>query len=570
MIVIRNQTILDILSERARFQPDKVVYEYLENGDTLSDKLTFAELEEIVTLYARNLSETCSSRNRIIIYASSGLSFIEMFLSCLKAGIVAVPVHMPRKSTPIEKYEKIFLDCETKHAIIAEEDETLLSENFVAMMKNRGVHLIKYKRAQSSSSDDVHSISHGTKLDNLAFIQYTSGSSGVPKGVCITHRNIVENSFMIEDAFEHTSETVMVGWLPTFHDMGLIGNVIQPIFTGFKCISMPPLAFVQKPIRWLKAISNYHATSSGGPNFGYDLMINNIKPEEREGLDLSSWKVAFNGSEPICRSTLSQFTQIYSQYGFDNTSHFPCYGMAETTLFVSGGNLTLKSSILSVSKSAFENKFVKLSSDHDAIKVVSSGVPAKTLDLAIVDPNTRIKLSNAYIGEIWISGPNVSQTYLCQPELSKEMMRAQIRNKNTESYLRTGDLGFIYNNELFVCGRIKDMMIFGGRNIFPQDIELLVGQSHPYLVHGGTAAFEIIIKGSNRLVVLQEVKRVDRKRINFEETKRDISLLIAQHFQVALHDLVFIHERSLPKTSSGKIQRSLSKTKYIDGILKKL
>jgi 8-amino-7-oxononanoate synthase len=391
----------------------------------------------------------------------------------------------------------------------------------------------------------------------------------MPKGVMVSHKNLLHNEKLIASAFRHTTETIGVGWLPLFHDMGLIGHVLQPIYVGFPSVIMPPEAFIQKPLRWLQAISRYKATSSGGPNFAYELCASKIKPQERENLDLSCWDVAFNGAEPVRAATLEKFANTFADYGFKREAFYPCYGMAETTLFVSGGIKSQSPVIEAVDKLALlENNAVTINSQHpNAQLLVGCGHAWLSETIVIVNPESLTECRDGEIGEIWVSSDSVAQGYWNRPEQTEETFKAYLADTQVGPFLRTGDLGFLLAGELFITGRIKDLIIVQGRNHYPQDIEATVQQSNSALRKDYGAAFSIEIAGQERLVVVQEVERSYLRKLDYPVVIQQIISSVAEEHQLDVYAVALLKTASIPKTSSGKIQRIACRTAFLAGTL---
>ncbi|MFL6234775.1 MAG: amino acid adenylation domain-containing protein, partial [Thermoanaerobaculia bacterium] len=369
---------------------------------------------------------------------------------------------------------------------------------------------------------------------SIAFLQYTSGSTATPKGVMVTHANLLHNERMIGAAFDMDEESVVVGWLPLYHDMGLIGNVLQPLHAGGRCVLMSPVAFLQRPMRWLEAVSRYRGTVSGGPNFAYELCLRKAAPEALAGLDLSSWKVAFNGAEPVRASTLERFAAAFAPCGFRREAFYPCYGLAEATLFVTGGH------------------GARVERER-----VSCGRVWMGQRVAIADPENGEERPE---GEIWISGPSVARGYWENEEATARDFHAFLPS-GEGPFLRTGDLGFLSGGELYVSGRLKDLIILRGRNHYPQDVELTAERSHPGLLPGGGAAFSVETAGEERLVVVHEVAR--HRKDGVEEIAEAVRRAVAAEHEVQVHEVVLIRQAGLPKTSSGKVQRRLCRQQYL-------
>ncbi|HEY0083939.1 MAG TPA: AMP-binding protein [Pyrinomonadaceae bacterium] len=402
--------------------------------------------------------------------------------------------------------------------------------------------------------------------DMLAYLQYTSGSTSAPKGVMVSHANIVYNSAYIDEGFEHTTESVSLTWLPHFHDMGLIYGILQPLYKGFHGFIMSPASFVQRPARWLEAITRYQVTHSGGPNFAYDLCVRKIAPAERAALDLSSWRVAFNGAEPIRAETLDQFDAAFAPQGFRRAAFYAAYGLAEATLKVSGGrgadgplNRRVRASGLE------ENLVVAAGADEeDARVLVSCGEVGSGTKVLIVNPESLSPCAAGEVGEVWVSGPGVAQGYWNSPEETERTFLAYTEGAVAEGpFLRTGDLGFQSDGELFVTGRLKDMIIIRGLNHYPHDIELTVGRSHPQLGVSGCAAFSVEVQGEERLVVVQEIR--PRVGMNLTEVTEAIRQSVAEVHELQIYAVVLVKPGGVPKTSSGKVQRRACRKSFLEG-----
>ena len=418
---------------------------------------------------------------------------------------------------------------------------------------------------------------------DLAFLQYTSGSTGTPKGVMLSHENLLHNSLRIMQAFEITRSQSGVFWLPSFHDMGLIGGILVPLYGGKFNVIMSPVAFLQKPLRWLQAISKYRATISGGPNFSYELCVRKITPEQRATLDLSSWSLAFNGAEPVRPETIDAFCEAFAPCGFRREAFFPCYGLAESTLMVTGGMKFEPPVIRAFDAASIETgtALVRTGFAPGTRRLVGSGRELDGQDVRIVDPQTCEALPPGRIGEIWVSGPSVAQGYWNRPDATKETFGAMLAlpdaHSQTQSakkwrpnpgpYLRTGDLGFFDNGELFVTGRLKDLIIVRGRNHYPQDIEHSVEEASPLVRAGSVAAFSVDVDGRERVVVVAELERGKRDSDEIAASFDAIRKRLAVEHEVALEAIVMVRPNSIAKTSSGKIQRHACKRQFLEGTL---
>ncbi|MBW4594270.1 MAG: fatty acyl-AMP ligase [Brasilonema angustatum HA4187-MV1] len=567
-------TFLDILQYRAIHQSEQIAYTFLLNGETESVSLTYQELERKAQAIAVRVQDRVKvPGSRVLLLFPPGLDFITAFFGCLYAGCVAVPAYPPRRNQKLSRLQAIVSDAQASVALTT---QSLLANVENQLTENPELDAVQWIATDNLNSDLASNWQEPTLFESdLAFLQYTSGSTGTPKGVMVSHGNLLHNQRMIEKAFGHTKETIFVGWLPLFHDMGLIGNVLQPLYLGIPCILMSPVAFLQKPLRWLQAISRYKATTSGGPNFAYELCVRKITSEQLSTLDLSSWEVAFNGAEPVRAETLAEFTTTFASCGFRDEAFYPCYGMAETTLFVSGGLKTALPTVLCVDGTALEqNRVIEVSDEYtDRRKIIGCGQTWLEQKLAIIDPNSLTLCHADQVGEIWVHGSSVADGYWNRPDLTQQTFNAQLQDTDedtdagSEPFLRTGDLGFLHDGELFITGRLKDVIIIRGRNYYPQDIELTVEKSHPALRPSCGSVFTIEVNGIEHLVVVQELERSYLRKLDTSEVLRNIRQAITAEYSLQIYSIVLIKTASIPKTSSGKIQRQACRSKFLVGDL---
>jgi len=558
----------------ASSQPEAAAYTWLADGEETAATLSFAALDREARRIAAELEARGLRGERALLIYSPGLEFVAAFVGCLYAGVAAVPMNAPRHEHAVRTMLAI-----ARHAApgIVLTDCALLTA-FTAQLDVFDVPLLATDALPSDHGDGFRP--GAVDPDDLAFVQYTSGSTGSPKGVEVTHRNLIRNEQMIREGFGHDASTVFVGWLPLFHDMGLVGNVLQPLFLGIHSVLMAPSAFVQKPVRWLKAISDFRATTSGSPNFGYELCVKRVRPEQLEGLDLSSWKVAYNGSEPIRAHTLEEFVERFRPVGFRREAFYPCYGLAEASLYVTGGPHAEAFRVLEVDAAALRDHRVlpAVADTAERQPLVACGRPWLDQRVLIVEPRTRRPSADGDVGEIWLQGGNVARGYRDLPPDADDPFRATLAS-GEGPFFRTGDLGFLRDGQLYVTGRLKDVLIVRGQNYYPQDIELAAGTSHPALRVDYTAAFTVTADGEERLVVVQEMHRRHSDPLGAggagaaalrDELVGAVRRAVAHQFGLQVWRVALIGHASLPKTSSGKTQRSRCRALWERGELVEL
>lgn len=561
-------SMVDLARHRAKVQPLDKAYVFLKDGEVEVGTLTYHELDRMARAIAVELRDYVEPGDRVALAYPPGLDFISAFFGCLYAGVVAVPVYPPTRPNDWLRFEKIAMNAGattvlTNAALIA--GARLESCAATAGAENKLRYLtteaVRQTRAGEWQDPDM-------SPGNLAFLQYTSGSTGTPKGVIVSHGNLLHNQRLIKRGFQHSGRTVFVGWLPLYHDMGLIGNVLQPLYLGIPSILMAPAAFIVKPLRWLQAISRYRATTSGGPNFAYELCVRRIAEEQQAGIDLSCWDVAFNGSEKVRSDTIARFTEKFSSCGFRKSAFLCCYGLAESTLFVTGEKQSAAPTVVSIDADELQQHRVMAANDEtrNAVDVVACGRSVE-LQVIIVDPATQITCAPGAVGEIWIKGGSVAQGYWGHPQVTQATFNASLFDTGEGSFMRTGDLGFLQNEELFVTGRLKDLIIIRGRNYYPNDIEATVQASHPSLRPDCGAAFAVDINGVESLVVVQEISRADRRNIDIDAVVGAAHLAVTAELGMALHELVLLKQGALPKTSSGKTRRGACRDAYLAGRL---
>ncbi|BAQ66805.1 type I polyketide synthase [Geminocystis sp. NIES-3709] len=573
---VKHSNFVNLLQERAVSQPDKVIFTFLGDGEAETESLTYQQLDNQAKAIAKNLSNVAHSLfgdkgegQRALLLYQPGLEFITAFLGCLYAGIIATPAYPPRQNRSFARLDTIIKDAGAVFALTTESlkqkiEQKLTKHSNIICIPTDNIPLDLAKNWQQSPY---------IQKDNLAFLQYTSGSTGTPKGVMVSHGNLIHNSYLISSCFENDSDSIGCSWLPPYHDMGLIGGILQPIYAAISTIIMPPVSFLQRPIRWLKAISKYKITTTGGPNFAYEMCVNSITEKQKADLDLSSWKLAFSGAEPVRAETIARFSEYFADCGFKREAFYPCYGMAETTLIVSGANKHQLPIVKTLSAEALtQNQIIPVEETNtDSQVLVSSGRVADELESLIVNPDTFTECAENEVGEIWVKGASVAQGYWQKEEATKNIFHAYTKD-GKGSFLRTGDLGFISQGELFVTGRLKDLIIIRGRNHYPQDIEESVAFCHEALNSESGAAFAIETTQDEQLVVVFEIKRtflmkISQDKVLNQEIFTNIRNSIALNHELQVYSIVLLKTGSIPKTSSGKITRYACRQGFLDGTL---
>ena len=558
-------TLIDRLQEQASNQPHKRAFTFLADGETELDSLTYQQLNQKARAIAFVLQNQNAQRQRALLLYQPGLDFITAFLGCLYAGVVAVPVYPPRANRSIERLLAIVADAEATFALTTQSIQEQVASKFTEHHATEKIRFIATDTFELDLAIDWQYPEISTQ--SLAFLQYTSGSTGKPKGVMVSHGNLIANSNTIQRYFGNLREHTLISWLPPYHDMGLIGSIIQPVYVGSSMYLMAPVTFLQRPYRWLQAISRYRAKTNGGPNFAYDLCVDRITPEQKATLDLSCWELAFSGAEPVRAETIDRFSKYFGDCGFKRKAFYPCYGMAESTLMITGSDRHSEPVSITVDSKELEANLAVVSDREDSTTLVSSGRNALGQQIVIANTETLNRCPDKEIGEIWVKSDSVAQGYWNRPELSEYSFNAVLADTQEAGWLRTGDLGFLQQGELFVTGRLKDLIIIRGRNYYPQDIELTVDNSHEAIRAGNTAAFAVEIAGEEKLVVTTEIKRTALRKLNVEEVTKAIRSAIASYHELQIHAVVLLKTGSIPKTSSGKIQRHACKAGYLNGSL---
>ncbi len=548
--------LIDILRHWATERPDAYAYRFTD-AEQRHESVTYKELLERVEGLAGYLQSQGAQGERILLFYPPGLEFVVGFFACHAAGAVAVPAFPPRKNRKSTRIRSIAQDAEARFGLSVGSVVDQILSNAQQSEELADVKLLATDLIESHRPENFQPVL--IKPDDIAVLQYTSGSTGSPKGVVLTHDNLIKNCELIQIGFESRGGQIGVTWLPTYHDMGLVGGILNPMYMGLTNVLMSPMTFLQKPVRWLQAISQYKVSISGGPNFAYQLCVDKISDDELVGLDLSSWEIAFNGAEPIREQTLRSFADRFASCGFKYKAFLPCYGMAETTLIVTGGPSATRPVLRCFDKSALETGQVKPVVDasnsaggQEGRTLVGCGAVLPGEVVKIVDPATLADMASDKIGEIWVQGPCVGKGYYRNAEATQATFHAFTAD-GAGPFLRTGDLGFLCDDQLYVTGRIKDMIIVRGVNRYPQDIEQTVERASMAVQTGSVAAVSMDLGGREQLMIVAETVR--QRDIDWDAEIAAIRRAVTEEHELPPDAVYLVRNSSVPKTSSGKIQR---------------
>lgn len=565
-------SIVDLLELRAAAHPDRHAFTFLKDGEIETGTLTYGELRNRVAAVAAHLQRSGHAGRAALLLYPPGLEFVVAFYACLYAKVIAIPAVPPRINRNVANLDGIMVDAGAATILTCASQIEKLRTIYSEQDDVRGYEML----ATDTVDDTAHAQWQRPDLDrdDIAFLQYTSGSTGSPKGVMVGHGNLLHNLELLRCFLSLDENSRYVNWLPHYHDMGLIGNIMAAVYMGAPCWLMSPSAFVKRPAAWLRAISVYRATFSGAPNFAYQYCVDRIGDAQLEGLDLSSWRVAYNGAEPVRASTLVAFQERFTDIGLRPTALYPCYGMAEATLIISGGDVESAPTIAHYDRIELErNRVVRVPAEHpNAHALVGCGRESVSngQQIRIVLPGTTQIADAGICGEIWVSSGSVCQGYLNKPELSDAIYRARADDAD-RVFARSGDLGFLdADGELFVTGRMKELLIVRGKNHYPTDIEQAVQRSHPALAVDGGAAFSIEVDGQERVVVVQEAVREAATHFDLDAIVAAASAALYEAFELQLYGFVLLKPGRVPKTSSGKIQRGGARQQYLADELRAL
>ncbi len=562
------KTLVDVLRTRAEVQAETLSHAFLLDGEKNEVSCTYGDLDRRARAIAVAIREVAGPGDRALILAPPGLDFVASFFGCLYSGAVAVPTATGGRSRHGDRLGGIVRSARptvllAPAALLADRERQVAQVPALAGLEWIAVDQVDLGGAGAWRDPEL-------PPESLAFLQYTSGSTGDPKGVEVAHDNLLANLARIERAFSIRPGDSSVLWLPPYHDMGLVGAILEPVYSDVRVTLFPPIAFLQKPLRWLEGISRRRARISGGPNFAFELAIQTTTEADRARLDLSCWEVAFTGAEPVRPGTLERFAAAFAASGFRREAFLPCYGLAEATLYASSGPCrTFRARCGELGSGVA----VRAAADEPAHEIASCGFAPCEDEVAIVEPETRRPVPEGRIGEIWLRGPSIARGYWERPDETRAVFHASLAEGGRGPFLRTGDLGFLAGGELHVTGRIKDLILVAGRNHFPEDIERTVEACHPAFRPSAIAAFSVEHERQERLVLLAEVERTFLSQARSPEADarrellRTVREVVAHRHELAVHDLVVLRPGGLPRTTSGKIQRHACRTGYLDGSL---
>lgn len=564
---IESSTLVELLQWRALQQPEQRAYTFLIDGKVEGPNLTYADLDCKARSIGTLLQQHRARGERALLLYPQGLEVIAAFCGCLYGGVIAIPVPPPeagRLKRTLPRLREIAKDAQASFVLTTSTILSLVEEFREQIPEFQTMRWIDTEQVGLELAEEWQD--PAVSSDMLAYLQYTSGSTSTPKGVMLSHGNLMFHSAYLKKACGYTPDSVTVTWMPYFHDYGLVEGLIQPLYNGTPCFVMSPFAFIKRPIHWLQAISHYQGTHSQAPNFAYDQCALRILPEQCFTLDLTSWLAAGNAAEPINPKVMEKFFAAFEPYGFRWHAFCPAYGLAEDTLLVSSNPQTEAPVLCKLDGAALEkNRIVNISNHDNVVRtVVGCGRLICDTKVAIVDPETLTRCASDEVGEIWVSDPSVAQGYWNRLEETERTFRAHLADTGEGPFLRTGDLGFLKDGELFITGRIKDLIIIRGSNHYPQDIEWTVQQSHPALRTEHGAAFSVDVDGEERLAITQEIER-HYQALDVDEVVEAIRQAVAEYHELEVYAVLLLKAGSILKTSSGKLQRQACRASFWDG-----
>lgn len=558
-------TLVELLRHRAQNQPNQRAYCFLEDGKREGLSYTYAELDRQARAIAVQLQQ--SRGERALLLYPQGAEVVAAFCGCMYSGVIAIPVPPPdagRMKRTLPRLREIIKDAAASLVLSTGRIINLIRDSGLVFPEFDSMRWIDTTQLDETLADQWQDPQ--VDKDVLAYLQYTSGSTSTPKGVMLSHYNLIHHSAYLQRACGYSAESTTVTWMPYFHDYGLVEGLIQPLYSGATCYIMAPLAFVKRPLRWLQAIDKYQATHSQAPNFAYDLCVRRIRESQKDGLNLSRWQSAGNAAEPINPRVMREFYQAFKDCGFTWETFSPAYGLAEATLLVSSTPVGTAPTILSLDAASLERGQVQLADSGTVRETVSCGDLVCETQVAIVNPDTFERCEPDTIGEVWTADPGVAHGYWQRDDATRDTFAAYVQGGDGP-FLRTGDLGFLKGGQLYITGRIKDLIIIRGTNHYPQDLEWTVQNVSPALRPDYGACFSVIEDGEERLVVVQEVERSQQKGLDPAETIAEIRQAISETHELQAYAIALVKSGNVLKTSSGKIQRRACRDRFITGAL---
>lgn len=568
-------TLVDLMRQQAARHQDTPAFIFCPEGDEEQNRISYRELDRRARAIGASLQSQGAAGERVLVLCRPGVDSVAGLFGCFYAGAVAVPVD---EHWTVPRIETVVPEAQARFALATAKTQDKMKTQVAGLSDRSDLSWLAMDEVegdpQAWSPPDIDE-------QTVAMIQYTSGSTGVPKGCVLTHRNYVHNLEGMRQAWDpqvddpvFSSPITGVSWLPQYHDMGFVGGILGTLYGGRTTVLMSPSAFLMRPMRWLQAMSRYRAVIGAAPDFAYQACIKRSTPAERAALDLSNWSIAVIGAEPVRATTLRDFAELFAPAGFRPEAFRPAYGLAEATLGVSGLSNSAVPVIRHVDRTALgEDRVVEVDGDdadtESTVPLVGCGSRQGGQDVLIVDPETRLRRGPDEVGEIWVSGPSVATGYWGRPEETEHAFRAHLADSGGGPYLRTGDLGFFRGGELFVTGRCKDLMTIGGLSHYPNDIETTVQDCHPALLPGRGAAFQLPTKRNapEYLVVVQEVHHHAAAGVDLNELIDSIRAAIRARHGIDAQAVVLLKPMRIPTTTSGKVQRSACRDQYVAGEL---
>lgn len=561
---------IDVLESKAHDLKDKRAFVFLEDEGRVADVRTFGQLAENAKAIAATFDAPSFRGTPVVLFISQGIQFVDAFFGVIYAGGIPVPAFAPHAHRDNSaRMEAIVRDCGAKHIVVDRAGFALVDEWKGSSDILSEAELIDLDAIPAQRQEPW--VCPGIERSDVAFLQYTSGSTGTPKGVMVTNHNLLENMALLKGFYAQDSDSIFVSWVPLYHDLGLIGNTLFPISLGATCVMMSPETFIKNPRNWLNAISTYQATISFAPTFAYEFSTRCLPELEEDALDLTSWRVAVIGAEPIYKEAMDRFSSAFAKFGFQGDRFQAAYGLAESTLMVVTTPRSSAPNVIKVDLRKLEQGIAQETNREEPNEyrwAVCSGVKNDSHEIAVIEPGTGKPCADGQVGEVWLSGPCIAKGYFRNPEKTTETFKNRVQGRQPASFLRTGDLGFMKGDELYITGRSKDLIIVNGANYYPQDIEYSTWSADGRLRRGCAAAFGVQDNAGEKVIVTVEVRDPEVAKAEAESIFTNVTKSVEYRDSIPLHDVVLLEKGGVAKTSSGKIQRQLMKKRYESGRLK--